>query len=202
MANNVFSISCPTSCGAATDRPALPEDMCQTTLKQSEIYLLLIQGTAAGPTDASSGSAWTTPSALIDNTDTTGAKFHYLIGRGSLGTAAETIQTGARNAESVTSREFTLTFTVFDIADPLVYDYCRDLQCGSKKPRIMYASEGGWLYCKVGASTAADNGIQTKSVTVSFPKDEGKEAVDRAVITMKWDALTDPDRVVNPLTLG
>lgn len=177
--------------------PALPEDMCQKAQIDAEIDMILLQGSDAGPTDASSGAAWT--SGMIDNTDTTGAKFHYLIGSGTIAAPEATTQTGARGAESVIRRTYTLVFDVFDLSESTTYDFLRTLECGSTLPRLMYTSRGGWLYCKVGASTAADNGITIKSLTVDFIKE--KDAGDKATITIKWDAKTNPDRVTNPLTL-
>lgn len=194
---NVFQISCPTDCATALTMPALPEDMCQKAQVDAEIDMLLFQGSADGPTDASSAVAWT--SGMIDNTDTTGTDFHYLIGSGTIAAAEATIQTGARGAESVIRRTYTLVFDVFDISEPETYDFLRTLECGSTLPRLMYTSRGGWLYCKVGASTATDNGITIKSLQVDFIKE--KDAGDKATLTIKWDAKTNPDRVTNPLTL-
>lgn len=191
---NTFAISCPANCAAAT-LGVLPETYCQLTPKQAEIDAVLFQGTGDGPADMSVGANWDT---LIDNTDATGVAFKYLIGSGTITESEPLITPVARFAEFVSSRLFTLVFTVTELSDTATYDYLRKLQCGSIVPKIFYTSNGGFIYGKTGTP---DEGIQLNDITVSMPKDAGREAVDRAVITMRWYALTDPDRAINPLSL-
>lgn len=193
---NTFGITCPANCAAAT-LGALPEDYCQLTPKQSEIDVVIFEGTDGGPASMASGTDWT---ALLDNTDATGTAAKFLIGSGTIAESEPLVTPVARFAEYVTSRLYTLVFTVFELSDTATYDFLRKLQCGSIVPKIYYQSNGGFIYGKINAATD-DEGIQLNDITVSMPKDAGREATDRAVITMRWYALTDPDRAVSPLAL-
>ena len=175
--------------------PILPETYCQLTAKRSEIDQLIFKGADAGPADMSSALNWAT---LIDNTDATGDLMKYLIGKGSVAASEDTILTVARDQEIVTDRVYTLTYEITELSDTATYAFLRTLQCGSLKPNIYYGRKGGFLYGKVGTT---DDGIEVNSINVSMPKELGKEAVDKAIITIKWSAMTDPDRVVNPLTI-
>lgn len=192
---NTFAISCPTDCTTGLTLPILPETYCQLTPKRSEIDLLVFKGADAGPADMSSGSNWT---GLIDNTDATGDLMKYLIGKGSVAAPETTITTVARDQEVVTDNVYTLTYEVYELSDTATYAFLRTLQCGSLKPNIYYGRKGGFLYGKQGTT---DDGIEINSITVAMPKEAGKEAIDKAILTIKWSATTDPDRVVNPLTL-
>lgn len=200
---NIFSITCPTTCEDAGTLGVLPEDICLLPPTRSEIFLLLMQGTGDGPTDMSDATKWVVSSVpLINNTDDTGVKFKYLIGSGSIADPEPVTLVGARNIEYVVEYKYALVFNVFDLSDPLIYEYVRQLQCGALKPKFMYADEGGFLYGKVKPTTTPDEGITPETVTATLPKDGGKDGRNRAVITFKWTAKTDPDRVTNPLTLG
>lgn len=192
---NTFSITCPTDCTTGLTLPILPETYCQLTAKRSEIDQLIFKGADAGPADMSSAPNW---APLIDNTDATGALMKYLIGKGSVAASEDTILTVARDQEIVTDRVYTLTYEITELSDTATYAFLRTLQCGSVKPNIYYGRKGAFLYGKVGTT---DDGIEVNSINVSMPKELGKEAVDKAIITIKWSAMTDPDRVVNPLTI-
>lgn len=157
--------------------------------------MLIFKGADAGPADMATGSNWT---GLIDNTDSTGDLMKYLVGKGSVTTPEDTIITVARDQEVITDRVYTLNFETTELSDTATYDFLRTLQCGSLKPNIYYASIGGFLYGKKGTT---DDGIVINSIAVSMPKEVGKEAVDKATLVIKWSSTTDPDRVVNPLTL-
>jgi hypothetical protein len=198
MANNIFSITCPDNCSTATIS-VLPADVsCQLGTSQSEVDMVIFQeDTVTGPTDMSAAADWAT---LINNTDATGTKMKYLIGSGSVAEPEDTVVTVARGQEILTSRTYTMTFTVFDISTQQVYDFCRKIQCGGVKPKIFFTDLDNLLYGKV-VSTGPDSGIELSSIKVSMPKDAGKEGLNKAVFVFKWLAKTDPDRVANPLTL-
>ena len=196
MPNNVFSITCPTTC-AATTLGILPATYCQLSPKLSEIDLIIFQGTDAGPTDMAVAGDWSTK---IDNTDATGAKMKYLVGSGTIGEPEEAIQTVARYQEVVTRRDYTIVFEVSELSDSATYDFLRAIQCGSLVPKFYYTSMGGFLYGKK-VTAAADQGIAPDSMKVSFLKEKGKDAIDKAVLTIKFSGATDPDRVTNPLTI-
>lgn len=197
MALNIFTITCPGACEAAGTLGVLPETICQLAPKLSEIDLLLFQGTDAGPTDASSASDWT---GLVDNTDNTGANFKYLIGSGQITRPEATTQTVARGQVLTTKQTYTLEFEVYEFSEASVYDFIRTLQCGALKPKFMYADRGGFLYFKKKAS-APDEGIVPTSVQAYFDRPRGDGSIAKAVIEIKYEALVDPDRAVNPLTL-
>lgn len=192
---NTFAISCPTDCTTGLTLPVLPETYCQLTPKRSEIDLLIFKGADAGPADMSVSANWT---GKIDNTDNTGDLMKYLIGKGSVAAPETTIVTVARDEEVITDRVYTLTYEVSELSDASTYAFLRTLQCGSLKPNIYYGRKGGFLYGKLGTT---DDGIEINSIKVDMPKEAGKEAIDKAILTIKWSAITDPDRVVNPLTL-
>lgn len=197
MSLNIFAITCPGACEDAGTLPVLPETICQLPPKLSEIDLLLMKGTAAGPTDAGVANDWT---SKIDNTDATGAKFKYLIGSGQITRPEATTQTVARGQVLTTKQTYTLEFEVYEFSDAEVYDYLRTLQCGALKPDIMYADRGGFLYYKK-KEGAADEGINLTSIAVYFDRPRGDGSIAKAVIEAKWEALIDPDRVANPLTI-
>lgn len=192
---NTFAISCPTDCTTGLTMPILPATYCQLTPKRSEIDQLIFKGADAGPADMSSALNWAT---LIDNTDATGDLMKYLIGKGSVAAPEDTIVTVARDQEVISDRVYTLTYEVTELSDTATYAFLRTLQCGSLKPNIYYGRKGGFLYGKNGTT---DDGIEINSISVAMPKEVGKEAIDKAIITIKWSATTDPDRVVNPLTI-
>lgn len=192
---NTFAITCPTDCTTGLTLPILPGTYCQLTPKRSEIDQLIFKGADAGPADMSSALNW---ASLIDNTDNTGDLMKYLVGKGSVAASEDTIITVARDQEVVTDRVYTLTYEVYELSDAATYAFLRTLQCGSLKPNIYYGRKGGFLYGKQGTT---DDGIVVNSINVSMPKEAGKEAIDKAIITIKWSATTDPDRVVNPLTI-
>lgn len=192
---NTFAISCPTDCTTGLTLPILPETYCQLTPKRSEIDQLIFKGADAGPADMAVGANWT---AMLDNTDATGDLMKYLIGKCSIAASEDTIVTVARDQEVVTDRVYTLTYEVTELSDTATYAFLRTLQCGSLKPNIYYGRKGAFLYGKVGTT---DDGIAINSINVAMPKEAGKEAIDKAILTIKWSATTDPDRVVNPLTI-
>lgn len=192
---NTFAITCPTDCTTGLTLPVLPETYCQLTPKRSEIDLLIFKGADAGPADMSNGSNW---ASLIDNTDATGDLMKYLVVKGSVAAAETTVTTVARDQEVITEKAYTLSAELYELSDTATYAFLRTLQCGSLKPNIYYGRKGGFLYGKVGTT---DDGIAIDSITVDMPKEAGKEAIDKAILTIKWSSRTDPDRVVNPLTL-
>lgn len=195
---NIFEITAPETCDPASlDLPVLPEELCQLSAKRAEIDVIIFQGTAAGPADMASSANWT---GLIDNTDATGAKMKFLVGRGSKADPEDTVFVAARDKEIVTDRVHTITFEVTDVSEQEVYDFIRTLQTGVYTPKFFYQSLGGYLYGKK-SSSGADEGITPTKVTARFPKETGKEATDRAFIEIKFSALVDPDRVVSPLAL-
>jgi hypothetical protein len=196
MPNNVFSITCPVDCAAAT-LGVLPASYCQLGARLAEIDTIILQGTDAGPTDMSVALDW---AAKIDNTDATGAKMKFLVGSGTIGEPEEAIVTVARFQELVVRRDYSLVFEVSELSDSATYDFLRRIQCGSITPKFYYTSIGGFLYGKKVAS-GADTGIAPDSIKVSFLKEKGKDAVDKALLTIKFSGTTDPDRVANPLTI-
>lgn len=196
--DNIFSVVAPDAC---TEEDLilgiLPEVPCQLDPKRSEIDLLIFKGTAAGPTSMGTLLDW---ASKIDNTDNTGAAMKYLIGKGSKGEPEDTKITVARDKEVLTDRVHTVVFEVTEISDSATYDFLRKLQTGVLKPNLYYKSIGNFLYGKVN-SGGTDDGIVVQSYSVSFPKESGKEAIDKAILTIKFSALVDPDRVPYVLSL-
>jgi hypothetical protein len=198
MPDNIFSIVAPAACsGGALILPILPAIPCQLAPKRSELDLLIFKGSGAGPTDMAITADW---ASKIDNTDATGVKMKYVIGRGTIGDPEDTVFNAARDETVITDRVRTVVFEVFEISDAVTYDFLRTLQPGVIKPNIYYKSMGNFLYGKKVAA-ATDDGIAINSISVTFPKEAGKEAVDKAVITIKFSSTVDPDRVPYPLTL-
>lgn len=198
MALNIFSITCPGACEDAGVLPVLPETICQLAPKLAEIDSLIFFGSGAGPADAAVGADW---ASIIDNTEALGVKAKYLIGSGQITRPEATTQTVARGQVIITKQTYTLEFEVYEFSEASVYDYLRTLQCGAMKPPIMYGDRGGFLYYKKVAGSTPDKGIDLTGIQVYFDRQRADGSIAKAVIEAKFEALVDPDRCVNPLTL-
>lgn len=193
-----FSIDCGADC-TPLNLPALPGTTCEV-LNPSEIFALIVEGTAPGPADATLGADWATK---IDQADTTGAKMKVLFGVGSIAEPERTSRTTARFKPQTSSVVRVLTFTIYSVADPLVYNFLRTLQCGKSAPRVYAVNmAGNMLYQKM-PTTTPDTGIPVLAWDVSFPYDEGREGVERAVVKITFENnLTDPDKAKIPIDLS
>lgn len=193
---NIFSIVPAASCSTSI-LPALPATICQLAVALSEIDLIIFKGSAAGPTSMFTGADW---ASKIDNTEALGVKMKYLIGSGSLGEPEETVVQVSRHKEFVSKKVYPITFEVSELSDPETYDYLRTLETGSVLPNIYFKTMANNFYGKVNGS-GTDDGIEIDSIKVALPLERGKEAYDKAIITIKFSASVSPDRGTYPLAL-
>ena len=198
MALNSFcSDLCPDICTGGLSLPALPEIQdCFTTadFKESQVSDLIIAAPAGitNPTDPTSASDW---AAVIDNTDTTDAKWKHIVVEGDVA-EPELVEIETPKLGTIVSKYiYTLTATVRKL-DNTTYAFLKALQCGSTDMTFVYGTVGGRLFYN-GQGTPVEVGISPSSVRVTFPLDGGREDVERAVITITWEADCDPDRTTN-----
>jgi hypothetical protein len=197
-------LSCPTDCSSG-NLPAFQTSFCNAAPKSSEIYALIFEPTDAATlltpaslvADMAVAADWT---GKIDNSVTDGTKYKYLMGKGSQGDPTDTEIDGVKNAVVVTDRTRTVTFRILDITSDATYDALRRMQCGDILPRFFILTKGGYIFGDKNVA-APDRGIVPDSVKVTFPRAEGKDAIDTAVLTIVYSGLTDPDRALNPLSI-
>lgn len=181
--------SCPDICTGVLTLKTLPVDqdcIAWLPLKSQVCGIVLAPAAAGVPVDWTLAPDWAT---FIDNTDVLNANGKYLVGIGGIPAAEKTVTPFPKAQERVTNREYTLTFNVPNLPEE-TYDFLIDLQCGDASLQMWYQSVGGWIY-------GGPDGIDLKSIDVDFPKGEGAEDFDQAVITMTFDACSDPPRTAD-----
>ncbi len=192
MADNQFSIICPTDCSGTTPSMATVNPDCPGKFSRSEIYSILFMSPTlgVGPADWSSLTDW---QAVIDNTDTTGVSVKQLFGIGSLADEEPTEIPYSNGVVGYGSRTFTVTFNL-KITDDSQYELLRTLQCsGFPLQKVWFVTrDNNYLYGKDVV------GIQTKSFQVSLPLEEGDDSYIGGVITFTFEAETSADRIASP----
>lgn len=194
--SNIGQIDCSTiTCAGALGAMTTQDQQCPENITQAEVNTLIFWHPTLG-TDITNwpvgGSAGLVAGDFaIDNTDATDVNQKQLFGVGSIAEPEESEATINDFQSIVLNRRYTLTFTTYDLGDD-TYDYLRKVQCGKVRPKFVFGDVGGYLY-------GIDGGIVPAKWTVAFPHNTGQDALNQAIITILFDADTDPDRVVNPL---
>lgn len=193
--DNIFSITCPTTCPTSVPFTSAIEEVdvnCQVAPTKSEIYKLLLQ-------DATNGAGvvdWTVPAdwaTAIDNTDITGTKVRELLGIGSIDAPERTVIEMAGHRDKTVTSLYTLTFKVTSLT-PQLRSFLRKLQCDNNDPKFWYITVGGNMYGK------DETGIQSSNITVDFILEAGRDAYEYANITLQWYAQIDPDVITSPIS--
>ena len=194
--NNVPQIDCANvTCVSALGAAGTQVQDCPANITQAEVNSIIAQhptlGTAITNWPATGQTGLVAGDIVIDNTDATSVALKQFFGVGSIAAPEESLITLNDGQETVLSRKYSLVFTMWDI-NSATYDWLRKVQCGSIKPKLYYTDRANYGY-------GVDGGLTTTKWAVSFPKDTGDDAVNRAEITITWNAKNDPDRVVWPL---
>jgi hypothetical protein len=192
--NNIFSITCPTTCPTPVPFTSAIEEVdvnCQIAPLKSEVYTLLLQDATlgAGVADWTDLADWGT---AIDNADTGGTKVRQLLGVGNVAAPERTVVEMAGHRDKNVVSLYTLVFKVTSLT-PQLRDFLRKFQCDTNDPKFWYATVGGIMYGK------DVTGIQSSNITVDFVLESGRDAYEYANITLQWQAQTDPDFTANVL---
>lgn len=197
MAVNNFG-SCPEDCNTELLLPALDADQNCTTIAALESQLTDVWFKPAAAAD-SPFTGWgtgvisaTDPTATptsIDNTVTDNSKVKWLVVEGELPAADKTVQELPKFKDKVSKRTYTATLTVKNLSDAQ-YAFGVALQCGDTDFTFWYAT--------LNHVYGTEAGIVPKSVDVDFPKGGGREDIETMIITLVWEANTDPERRANP----
>lgn len=189
---------CPADCNDVLLFPAIPANLSCPNYEQgrSQIsWLYLLPNTMSGDIFATWGStSAATPSyvaASIDNTNALNAKAKKLGGIGEVGVPEKTELNYPFLKTRRTDKRYTLNFTVYQL-DDATYDFLRQVQCGSLNFKFYYADLAGYVY-------GIADGLVPDFITVRFPKGNGDEDRNTAVISLSWRATGDPQRRANPL---
>ena len=185
------AINCTSPLGAAAEQL----QFCQRNISQSEVNTLICWhptlGTPIANWPASGETGLVALDFDIDNTDATDVKQKQFFGVGSVADPEENTIEVNDGQTYVLNRTRTLTFNIYQM--PIeTYNWLRELQCGTVKPKFVYGDRANYLY-------GIDGGLVASNWTVAFPKDSGADAVNRATLTITFDGKTDPDRAISPL---
>lgn len=193
MLNDFVSL-CTDDCSTDLLYPAIEADQDCTgyNLYDSQVSDLYIKPLAAAtsPFTWASGETIVGVSAQIDNTLADNTKSHWLVGEGGVDVPEKTVVPVAKNKDITKKRTYTLTME-FKNMSLLMYEHLRAMQCGSLNFTFWYGDVAGFLYGKTG-------GISPTFVDVDFPKDNTREGINRAIVTLRWEAKSDPERKLNP----
>lgn len=190
-------VICPTNCAPST-LAAL--DVNQSCYTGSDLYSAMITtiwmlskkdnlGATNPLPSALTAAAFT---ALIDNTDTTGAKIKYLSVEGSMGAPAETIKKFQKK-DIVTNRRYSVELTTPQMSDN-TFNFIRKLECGGFDGYVWFGTEdhifGGFNL------TAGDTRIiELESLKGGFDFPTGDDTYQTGKITAVFDSLTLPARI-------
>lgn len=182
MRYNQFKIC--DECSDITQLPVLDANqLCYVRPRYSQIGAIIFFSDGLPlPTD------WTDEESFcnaLNNTDEQKGK--YLAGIGSLAAPEKTKPALARGVEKVTMRKYTIEFEVKNLSDTNEA-FLKTLQCGFRGFNFWYQTIGGRIY-------GNPSGIRPAFVDVDFPLDGGRDDYERAVITIKFCSLTDPQWV-------
>jgi len=196
-------LTCPEACSDSYLLPALPADpWCVNTPGRSQIHSVVIApcGTAAEPfvNDGADTVTLVTP-AEIDNDNADNTKSRQLVGIGSVAEHEATeVQLPLRRT-AIVERLYTLTHRV-PLADDATYNFMKALQCNYLAFRFWYVDMADKLYgTTVVALSTTPGGIIPSKVNVQFPKGDGDEDRNYAVLEIQWYANGEPPRYDSPL---
>lgn len=190
---NTFFTSCPADCDDDLLLPAIPADQSCTNYEQtrSQVRYLYIRPDGAPDIFASWSTTPTYVAASVDNTVTDNSKTKYLEGIGGIAVPEKTVLEYPGRKKRTGDRTYTLSFRILNLTDDQ-YEFLIAMQaCGWTDFTFYYADLSDYVYGKSG-------GIVPESVDVDFPKGDGNDDRNYAVMTLTWVATGDPERRVNP----
>jgi len=189
--NDFLGVTCPSDCDTDVQLPAIADEQNCTTydITLSQVRDLYIIPTGATfPMDWAGGTA---VAGAIDNSVTDNTKTKHLVGIGGVAEPEETIDQYPDGKTRVTKADYSLVMRILQLDDQN-YEFLRAMQCGWTGFTILYGDRADKIFGK-------DGGIVIKSVRVVFPKGDGEDDRNHAVITIVWEAKGDPERKTNPL---
>ncbi|NQX77516.1 hypothetical protein [Gilvibacter sp.] len=124
---------------------------------------------------------------VVDNTSPTA--LHRLFGKGTKPDTETTTASYFPQGSHVIRRLHTLTMEI-PIQNNAVYDYLRELQACQVPLDFYYTTEDADIF---GGEVA----IRSSSIDVQFPMEQ--DSYSKAVLTIQWNSLADPDRIDSPL---
>lgn len=175
---NPFTVLPETLC-SDYDLPVFPT--CQDSVYYSQLHsqisgLVILPYGAAVPGDWTSIDDW---SATIDNTDTTGEKARYLVGKGSFlpNQQVQAVLSGGRLTEN-RERSYRLTFSVLNMDDGHA-EFGRKLQNNLRNFTMWLETLGSRM---IGGAT----GIKPFLVNADFPFNGENGDKESMVVTMDF----------------
>jgi hypothetical protein len=192
MAFNAF-ITLPDDCTDDFFLPAMTADQNCTSYVQglSQICDIWIVPDEATDIFANFATTPTYVSGSVDNTVTDNSKAKHFVVIGELPASEKTVTPYPKLKEKTTNRVFTPSLRVLNLSDGN-YATLQKMQGGWTGFTFYYADLAGYVYGKQG-------GISPKFLDVDLPKGGGNTDVNVGIITLKFDASTDPQRRINPL---
>lgn len=189
---NAF-LTCPDDCADSFLLPATTADQNCTDFVQglSQICDIWIIPEEADDIFANFATTPTYVSASVDNTVADNSKAKHLVVIGELPAAEKTITDYPKLKQKTTNRTYTPSLRVLNL-DALNYALLQKMQCGWTGFTFYYADLAGFVY-------GVQGGISPRFLDVDFPKGGGNTDVNQAIITLKFDASSDPYRRINPL---
>lgn len=194
MTTNTF-FTCDPDCAAELTLPAHDVNQDCTNYDQplsqvSDLFLI-----PKGAPDIFAAFA-TTPTYVansIDNANTDGTKAHWFVGEGSIPVPEKQTLQYPKGKEKQGERTYTLNFTIKNMSDAQ-YKACQAIQCGNTNFTFYYADLADYVYGKQG-------GIVPLSIDCDMPSEGNRDSRKQATIIIKFRAMGDPDRRVNPVPL-
>lgn len=194
-------LNCPEACDDSYLLPALPADpWCVNTPGRSQIHSVVISpcGTAAEPFVNTTGVI-TLATGEIDNDNADNTKSRQLVGIGSIAEHEAVEVALPLRKTAIVERLYTLQHRV-PLADDDTYDFMKALQCNFLAFRFWYIDMADKLYgTTVAADSTTPGGIFPQKVNVQFPKGEGDEDRNYAILEIQWYANGEAPRYDSPL---
>lgn len=179
---NTFDNLCGNGC-AAIELPPLDVDQdCIYELHESQ-FCGLIMTKGQVPEDWGDSAQWET---LIANDVSNVDAAKYLVGMGGMPAPAKETRPAPKGRIKTVKRTYTVTFNVHNLAD-LQYDFLRTLQCGFTDYRFWIETMSGHLF-------GGPTGILPSQTDADLPLDAAATSYAEGVITLQFDAMTDPPR--------
>lgn len=185
---NTF-LTCPADCDTALVLGAIDVQQDCTTYvqKYSQVCDVLLTPTGAPqPLDWTGAPTVTAVAGAVDNADTVGGKSKWIVGEGGIAVPEKVTDEYPKRKSKTNFRVYTLIHTIKNMSDEM-YDFLLQLQCGSTAFSFAYATVGAKVF-------GGANGISVNSIDVDFPKGEGRDDKELAILTITWEADGDPPR--------
>lgn len=195
MALTTFANVCPADCSVEFEFLNLDTDQnCAGSQELSQITDVWMQPVGGTATAVSPFTNWaTTPTVTagaVDNSVADNTKTKWITGIGSVDAPDKTTVTVHKRLTVTLKRRYTLAMDVFKVDSQANYDYMRHLQCNPTNYRFWYANEAH--------AFGKDTGLIPVYTDVDFPLGAGDQDLEKAVLTIQWEAKIDPERRVNP----